>query len=211
MHMFSVKHLMGAGVCLLALGSGTAMAQGITGYAYDKNGQPINSMLGCVRTKNWLKQPVIGCDGYEGEPEVVEEPIPDPMPVVVPVVEEEKVVQEVTYEFGQRITFEYDSAQLTPRAKAILRDNVEQVREKMGRAKKVHLIGRTDNRGNDDYNERLALRRAEAVKAYLLELGAKEEIFELEARGSALPLFPNLTEEGRRGNRTTDVFIIVEE
>lgn len=183
----------------------SVQAEGITGYVYDRNGNIVQSMLGCTRSKNWLKEPVIGCDGYEGE-------IPEPQPVVLPILDEkQKVLETRHYPFGQLITFEFDSATLTPEAKLTLKRNREQVRDKIGRAKAVRVVGRTDHTGSDEYNEALSMKRAEAVRDYLIELGAEPAIFTLETRGEALPLFPNMTKDGRRRNRTAEVFVVVEE
>lgn len=54
----------------------------------------------------------------------------------------------------------------------------------------VTIIGHTDPRGGDDYNIDLSRRRAEAVKAYLVQLGYKGDI-ETIAKGKSEPFTPD--------------------
>lgn len=68
------------------------------------------------------------------------------------------------------LTFEYDSTRFTAggaRAAADLAKALQRQKEAAG----VILIGHTDERGSDDYNCALSLRRAAAVAAFLKEQG----------------------------------------
>jgi outer membrane protein OmpA-like peptidoglycan-associated protein len=50
------------------------------------------------------------------------------------------------------------------------------------------LEGHTDRRGTSDYNQALAERRAEAVRAYLVAQGVDPERITVDALGSRVPL-----------------------
>ncbi len=66
----------------------------------------------------------------------------------------------------------------------------------------VILAGHADSIGSEDYNNILSLRRAEAVKKYLVEkTGVASQRFILKAYGKSKPAAPNDTEEGRALNR----------
>ena len=49
--------------------------------------------------------------------------------------------------------------------------------------KKLVLVGHADVRGSDEYNDRLGLRRAEAVKLFLMRTGIPSERLSTETRG----------------------------
>ncbi len=65
----------------------------------------------------------------------------------------------------------------------------------------VTLQGHTDNIGSAEYNMGLSLRRADAIKAYLVKKGIAEDRLETEGFGSTKPLSPNSSESGRSLNR----------
>lgn len=68
------------------------------------------------------------------------------------------------------VHFAYDSAALDARAKGIL-DNIYEQRIKPMGDRPFVITGWTDKRGSAAYNQRLSLRRAQSVKAYLEKKG----------------------------------------
>jgi len=72
----------------------------------------------------------------------------------------------------------------------------------------VIAVGHTDARGSDSYNQRLSERRAEAVKAYMLNQGIPAERVRTEGRGETQPVASNDTDEGRAKNRRVEVTVI---
>src|SRR6185312_2550840 len=77
------------------------------------------------------------------------------------------------------VTFETNSAVLTADSKPVL-DEVAAGLRKHPRLK-IELQGYTDSTGSDKYNLMLSDKRANAVREYLLNQGAKPE--QLSARG----------------------------
>ncbi|HEX5059663.1 MAG TPA: OmpA family protein [Kofleriaceae bacterium] len=79
--------------------------------------------------------------------------------------------------------FALDEAELLPAD----RDILEQVAQCLTRgplqARTVHLIGRADPRGTDEYNLGLGTRRAESVRAYLQRLGVPASRLSPTTRG----------------------------
>lgn len=65
----------------------------------------------------------------------------------------------------------------------------------------LQIQGHSDDAGDEDYNLELTQRRAEAVKAYLVEKGISAERLEAEGYGSAMPLVPNTSRRNRNLNR----------
>jgi outer membrane protein OmpA-like peptidoglycan-associated protein len=67
--------------------------------------------------------------------------------------------------------------------------------------KKVLVEGHTDNKGKPEKNLDLSQRRADSVKAWLIQLGVEAERLDSKGFGDARPLVPNVTARGRAANR----------
>ena len=71
------------------------------------------------------------------------------------------------------------------------------------------IEGHTDSVGSNQYNIGLSRRRAEAVKAKLIEFGLPEDrIVGIEAKGEEYPVATNETPEGRLQNRRVEIKIL---
>lgn len=69
------------------------------------------------------------------------------------------------------------------------------------------LVGSTDSRGGDAYNQALGQRRAAAVKDYLVSKGIAASRLSTESVGETKPAASNATVQGRAENRRVDVVI----
>ena len=86
------------------------------------------------------------------------------------------------------IKFEYDSSELTPEGVTAVEDIYSYLQ---GAAPNhVVIVGHTDPRGSDAYNDDLSFRRAEAVKSYLAQLGYTG-LIDAEGRGKSEPFAPD--------------------
>jgi outer membrane protein OmpA-like peptidoglycan-associated protein len=66
---------------------------------------------------------------------------------------------------------------------------------------RIAIQGHTDNEGSGEYNQRLSERRAQAVAAYLVKLGADKAQLEAVGFGFTRPAAPNDTPENMARNR----------
>ena len=74
----------------------------------------------------------------------------------------------------------------------------------------LDVEGNTDSRGNESANKSLSGKRAEAVRAYLVKnFSIPAERFVTQGKGSANPVAPNTTEDGRALNRRTDIKVVL--
>jgi outer membrane protein OmpA-like peptidoglycan-associated protein len=71
----------------------------------------------------------------------------------------------------------------------------------------VMIEGYTDNTGKPDYNKRLSLRRAEAVRDALVSDGINAQGVITKGFGSEYPVSSNKTEAGRQENRRVEIVV----
>jgi len=67
--------------------------------------------------------------------------------------------------------------------------------------------GHTDNVGSDELNQRLSEKRAETVRAYLLQQGLPEASVTARGFGETTPVADNATAEGRQKNRRVEIVV----
>ena len=71
----------------------------------------------------------------------------------------------------------------------------------------IQINGYTDSLGSDSYNRSLSAKRAEAVAAYLLNLGLEKSRIAWAGHGGENPIDNNDTPEGRKQNRRVEFVI----
>ena len=69
----------------------------------------------------------------------------------------------------------------------------------------IIAVGHTDSVGSDAYNQKLSLRRSQAVKAYLVSKGIDKTRIYTEGKGEKQPVADNKTKEGRAKNRRVEI------
>ncbi|WP_457638605.1 OmpA family protein [Persephonella sp.] len=73
---------------------------------------------------------------------------------------------------------------------------------------KIKIVGYTDSIGSKKYNDRLARKRAEAIKKYLIDHGIAPERIEIIGKGKEDYLFDNNTSLNRFTNRRAEFFVM---
>jgi len=72
---------------------------------------------------------------------------------------------------------------------------------------KIEIEGHTDSVGSDDYNQRLSERRAESVRAYLVQQKIPPTAVDAEGFGESRPVASNDTAAGRQQNRRVELVV----
>jgi OmpA-OmpF porin, OOP family len=101
------------------------------------------------------------------------------------------------------VLFDFDKYNIKPQFYYRL-DEVAAVFEK-NPGLRVRIEGYTDNIGSAAYNMKLSLRRANAVKDYLIKKGVSKESLSTEGFGATRPIAANSTAEGRALNRRVEL------
>jgi OmpA-OmpF porin, OOP family len=104
---------------------------------------------------------------------------PAPPPPPAPVITTEKVT------YSADALFDFDKAVLKPGGKSALDDLATKLEAE--NLEVVVATGYTDRIGSDAYNDRLSLRRAQAVKAYLVSKGIPANKIYTEGKGKRDP------------------------
>jgi outer membrane protein OmpA-like peptidoglycan-associated protein len=71
----------------------------------------------------------------------------------------------------------------------------------------VVITGHTDNVGSEEYNQALSLKRAQAVKNWLVRKGIESSRMRTVGKGENEPVASNETEEGRLENRRIEFYV----
>jgi OmpA-OmpF porin, OOP family len=138
------------------------------------------------------------------KPAPAPEPAPAPKPEPKPEPKPKPVAEKVT--FAADVLFDFDKSVVKPDGKAKLDDLAAKVRGV--NLEVVIAIGHADSIGSDAYNQKLSVRRAESVKAYLVSKGIEPNRVYTEGKGEKQPVADNKTKEGRAKNRRVEIEVI---
>jgi len=104
------------------------------------------------------------------------------------------------------IYFAYNKAKIRRRSFRLLRKAAKILKRYAGL--RILIRGHTDNRGKLSLNIKLSLRRAEAVKAFLVKQGIAEDRMKVEGVGPAEPIANNKRRRGQAKNRRIEFRLI---
>lgn len=154
------------------------------------------------KPKKVLVNPSVEVNQEPATPVVVEEKKPE--------VTEERVVQTPVeeapnYNF-RNIQFELDSYVLKTESYAILDQIYREMRKNTNA--RFNVIGHASIEGTAEYNQKLSVDRANAVKIYLVNSGVNPNNLITVGRGATQPIATNDTESGRSLNRRVEIKLI---
>ncbi|WP_310627734.1 outer membrane protein OmpA [Limnohabitans sp.] len=173
-----------------------AMAQNVDNWRNASGDVWKNSTGLCWRDANWTPATAAaGCDGAVAAPAAA-----PAAPAAAPVAAASKVT------YAADAFFDFDKSVLKPAGKAKLDDLVSKV--KGINLEVIIAVGHTDSIGTDAYNQKLSVRRAESVKAYLISKGIEKNRIYTEGKGEKQPVASNKTKEGRAKNRRVEIEVV---
>ena len=132
---------------------------------------------------------------------------PAPAPAPAPMVGSQKIT------FQADVLFDFDKAVLKPEGKSKLDDLAAKIQSV--NLEVVVATGYTDKIGSDKYNDRLSLRRAQAVKAYLVSKGIEANRVYTEGKGKRNPVVTDCAQKNHKAlvaclapNRRVEVEVV---
>ena len=190
--------------------SANVSAQSKDGY-WTQGGGPVwrNTVNQCWKSAYWTPAMAI----EECDPDLMPKPAPRPVatpppppppPPAPPKPKPAPVAEKVT--LAADVLFDFDKSVLKPEGKSKLDDLATKV--KAINLEVVIAIGHTDSIGSDAYNQKLSVRRAESVKAYLVSKGVEPNRIYTEGKGEKQPVASNKTKDGRQKNRRVEIEVI---
>jgi OOP family OmpA-OmpF porin len=160
----------------------------------------LDSSGNCVRTSSWSKKTAT----KECNPELFPEekkaeapPVPPPPP--------QPVYEKVT--ISATALFDFNKAVVKPDGKTAIRELADTIKAKGAQVVDINVIGHTDSVGPEEYNQQLSVRRATAVKDYMVSQGIDAGIIDVSGKGESSPVADNATKEGRALNRRVEIQI----
>ena len=127
-------------------------------------------------------------------------PAPAPKAAVAPAAAPAKIT------YAADAFFAFDKSVVQPAGKAKLDDLVKRMQAMD--IEVVVAVGHTDSTGPASYNQRLSVRRAEAVKAYMVSKGVSADRIFTEGKGEGSPIADNSSRSGRAKNRRVEVEVV---
>lgn len=170
-------------------------------YVQDASGYIVHDAYGlCIHTGYWTPADavVVGCDGVVA-PKAAE-PAPAPKPAPKPAPTAEKVT------FAADALFDFDKYVLKTEGKAKIKDLVAKLKDVNLEA--VVATGHTDSIGTATYNQKLSIRRAQAVKNFMVAEGVAADRIYISGKGFTQPVASNKTADGRAKNRRVEIEVV---
>jgi outer membrane protein OmpA-like peptidoglycan-associated protein len=106
---------------------------------------------------------------------------------------------------GDHLKFEFDKAELQPEDRELLSRIAGILMTATDTT--ISVNGYTDDVGTEAYNQALSLRRAEAVRDYLVKAGLPAGILSVNGKGKSFPLVPGTSDAARAKNRRVELGI----
>jgi OOP family OmpA-OmpF porin len=152
----------------------------------------------CWRDNNWT--PATAAQECDGAIKPAAPAAPQAAAPVAPVATSSKVT------LLADALFDFDKSTLKPEGVQKLNGLVQKLKDVT--VEVIIVVGFTDSVGSLDYNKKLSLRRAEAVKAYLTKNGIEASRVYTEGKAFAEPVGDNKTAVGRALNRRSVIEVV---
>jgi outer membrane protein OmpA-like peptidoglycan-associated protein len=129
--------------------------------------------------------------------------------VNIPGAKVERVGEGIQVTFDSGLLFDFDSDAIRPDAARNLVELASSLKKYPNSSRLI--VGHTDSKGDDAYNQSLSSRRANSAASYLQNQGVTRTRIQTTGRGESEPVASNDTDAGRQLNRRVEVAIYASE
>ena len=176
--------------------SASGPARAAPGYAQSSDGRVVLSGSGqCVRTGSWTPANAAEpCDrvpvaSVPPPPVAAAVPAPEPTPAPAPLALAQPepprpVIQKLT--LSADVLFDFGKSELKDSGKARLDQLASEIKD--ANVDEIVAVGHADRIASEDYNQKLSEARAQAVKDYLAQHGAKSNVITAQGKGESQPV-----------------------
>ena len=120
-----------------------------------------------------------------------------------------ETIYETGHELGNanlKVEFDFNSANIRKESHALLKELASALKDKALAKKQITIAGHTDTTGDDAYNMQLSVKRAQAVKNYLV---AQHKVPSVKLKvlgfGETMPVINNKSKNNRQLNRRVEI------
>ena len=120
-----------------------------------------------------------------------------------------EIVYETGHELGNanlKVEFDFNSANIRKESHALLKELANALKSNALAKKQITIAGHTDTTGDDAYNMQLSVKRAQAVKKYLV---AQHKVPSTKLKvlgfGETMPVIDNKSKNNRQLNRRVEI------
>lgn len=101
--------------------------------------------------------------------------------------------------------FEFDSNNLTAESNKLFEDILKTIGDR--NSQDISVIGHSDSAGNSEYNYKLSMQRASAIRDLLVKRGVKGEYIQVSSHGEGNPLIKTGDNVAEARNRRVEVAV----
>jgi len=148
-------------------------------YRYDDNADRFVNNQG--QLDEWMF--TVGLQIPLGAPPTVAQAAPPPAPMVAPPPPPPPPMR--NFQLSSDGTFVFDKAVLTPAGRTKVDEMLQELKTSNFRPRSIMVVGYTDPLGSTEYNQRLSVARANAVRDYMVQQGVPAGVIQTEGRGEA--------------------------
>lgn len=120
-----------------------------------------------------------------------------------------ETIYETGHELGNanlKVEFDFNSANIRNESYSLLKELAHALKDNALAKKQITIAGHTDTTGDDAYNMQLSVKRAQAVKEYLVaQHGVASKKLKVLGFGEAMPVIDNKSKNNRQLNRRVEI------
>lgn len=117
----------------------------------------------------------------------------------------------VLWTLASDVLFDYGEHKLDKKAKKVIEDTIEEIKDLALEDGEIHLVGHTDDQGSTSFNQDLSEKRAKSVQKIFEDNFPSSYKITSEGKGKLEPAVEGTSEEARKANRRVEIQFVAKE